>query len=156
MNSVTTLMTSHNTEGIMLVRTVAAQYELAGAGKGTRTAVLGTITACTVAAGSIWYAVDGGAALAPISTRLLMLLRPGHPENSTPLIASMADNLPSTWASFYYNLHLITMAMPAGLCGALTLTLTPNTYRYGNACRAVQCSLSANSANTADATASTG
>ena len=28
---------------------------------------------------------------------------------------SQAENQPSTWASFYYNLHFLTMAMPAGL-----------------------------------------
>lgn len=80
-------------------------------------AIFAVYVAVLSAAAAVVYTVayDTAGVLAPISTRLFMMVRPVQVDETSPLMASMSENQPSTWASFYYNLHFLTMAVPAGL-----------------------------------------
>ena len=44
-----------------------------------------------------------------------MIINPVAAKDQVPLLASMADNLPTAWASYYFDMQFLTMMTPVGL-----------------------------------------
>jgi dolichyl-diphosphooligosaccharide--protein glycosyltransferase len=42
-------------------------------------------------------------------------LDPTYAKEHIPIIASVSEHQPTTWASFFFDLHVLTFLMPAGL-----------------------------------------
>jgi dolichyl-diphosphooligosaccharide--protein glycosyltransferase len=53
--------------------------------------------------------------LAAFSGRFLAFLRPSSAARDAPLIASISEHQPTTWASFLLDLHLLTLFVPVGV-----------------------------------------
>lgn len=54
------------------------------------------------------------------SGRSLSLLDPTYAKRFIPIIASVSEHQPTTWASFFFDLHYLTVFAPAGLYYCLT------------------------------------
>ncbi|KDD76460.1 STT3 subunit of oligosaccharyl transferase [Helicosporidium sp. ATCC 50920] len=52
------------------------------------------------------------------SGRSLSLLDPTYASKYIPIIASVSEHQPPTWANYYMDLHLVALLAPAGLLGA--------------------------------------
>eukprot|EP00027_Filamoeba_sp_ATCC50430_P007582 CAMPEP_0168559388 /NCGR_PEP_ID=MMETSP0413-20121227/10497_1 /TAXON_ID=136452 /ORGANISM="Filamoeba nolandi, Strain NC-AS-23-1" /LENGTH=700 /DNA_ID=CAMNT_0008590613 /DNA_START=1 /DNA_END=2103 /DNA_ORIENTATION=+ len=70
--------------------------------------------------------VGGGLALAlaaatatgyisPWTGRFYTLLDPTYAKEHIPIIASVSEHQPTTWASFFFDLHILTFLIPVGL-----------------------------------------
>merc|ERR1719179_67993 len=53
--------------------------------------------------------------VAPWTGRFYSLLDPSYAKNNIPIIASVSEHQPTTWASFYFDLHLLVFLFPVGL-----------------------------------------
>jgi len=53
--------------------------------------------------------------ITPWTGRLYTLLDPTHAKEHIPIIASVAEHQPTTWASFFFDLHVLTMLFPVGI-----------------------------------------
>jgi dolichyl-diphosphooligosaccharide--protein glycosyltransferase len=53
--------------------------------------------------------------IAPFSGRFLTLLDPTYAKKHIPIIASVSEHQPTTWASFFFDLHILTLLFPVGL-----------------------------------------
>ena len=45
----------------------------------------------------------------------MLLLDPTHAKKHIPIIASVSEHQPTTWASFFFDLHILTLLFPVGL-----------------------------------------
>jgi len=53
--------------------------------------------------------------IAPWTGRFYSLLDPSYAKNNIPIIASVSEHQPTSWASFYFDLHLLVFLFPVGL-----------------------------------------
>ena len=53
--------------------------------------------------------------ITPWTGRFYSLLDPTYAKEHIPIIASVAEHQPTTWASFFFDLHILTMLFPAGI-----------------------------------------
>jgi len=53
--------------------------------------------------------------ISPWTGRFYSLLDPTYAKKHIPIIASVSEHQPTTWASFYFDLHILTLLFPAGL-----------------------------------------
>ncbi|KAI3382969.1 hypothetical protein SNEBB_003131 [Seison nebaliae] len=53
--------------------------------------------------------------VAPWTGRFYSLLDPSYAKNNIPIIASVSEHQPTTWASFYFDLQFLLFAFPIGL-----------------------------------------
>jgi dolichyl-diphosphooligosaccharide---protein glycosyltransferase len=45
----------------------------------------------------------------------MLLLDPTHAKKHIPIIASVSEHQPTTWASFFFDLHILCLLFPVGL-----------------------------------------
>jgi len=67
-----------------------------------------------------FLAISLGAATAtgyisPWTGRFYTLLDPTYAKEHIPIIASVSEHQPTTWASFFFDLHILVILMPAGM-----------------------------------------
>jgi len=53
--------------------------------------------------------------ISPWTGRFYSLLDPTYAKDNIPIIASVSEHQPTTWASFFFDLHLLVFLFPAGL-----------------------------------------
>lgn len=53
--------------------------------------------------------------VAPWTGRFYTLLDPTYAKSHIPIIASVSEHQPTTWSSFFFDLHILSLLMPAGL-----------------------------------------
>jgi len=53
--------------------------------------------------------------ISPWTGRFYSLLDPTYAKENIPIIASVSEHQPTTWASFFFDLHVLVFLMPAGL-----------------------------------------
>jgi len=53
--------------------------------------------------------------LAPWTGRFYSLLDPTYAKDNIPIIASVSEHQPTTWSSFFFDLHVMAFLMPAGM-----------------------------------------
>lgn len=53
--------------------------------------------------------------IAPWTGRFYSLLDPSYAKNNIPIIASVSEHQPTTWSSFYFDLHMLVFMFPVGL-----------------------------------------
>eukprot|EP01104_Vermistella_antarctica_P005962 TRINITY_DN16701_c0_g1_i1.p1 TRINITY_DN16701_c0_g1~~TRINITY_DN16701_c0_g1_i1.p1 ORF type:complete len:714 (-),score=194.32 TRINITY_DN16701_c0_g1_i1:220-2361(-) len=53
--------------------------------------------------------------ISPFTGRFYSLLDPSYAKNNIPIIASVSEHQPTTWASFFFDLHFMVFMFPAGL-----------------------------------------
>jgi len=53
--------------------------------------------------------------ISPWTGRFYSLLDPTYAKENIPIIASVSEHQPTTWASFFFDLHILTFLFPAGL-----------------------------------------
>lgn len=72
--------------------------------------IVGVVTAVSVA-------VIGQATgyISPWTGRFWTLLDPTYAKEHIPIIASVSEHQPTTWSSFFFDLHLLVFLFPAGL-----------------------------------------
>lgn len=66
-----------------------------------------------LAVGLIVLSISGK--VAPWTGRFYALLDPSYAKNHIPIIASVSEHQPTAWSSFFFDLHILTMLVPAGL-----------------------------------------
>lgn len=66
---------------------------------------------------SLSAAVVGSATgyIAPWTGRFYSMLDPTYAKKHIPIIASVSEHQPTTWASFFFDLHILTFLFPVGL-----------------------------------------
>ena len=75
-------------------------------------------TAIAGAAGLVFMGVVGltwAGYIAPWSGRFYSLWDTGYAKIHIPIIASVSEHQPTTWFSFFFDLHILVAAFPAGL-----------------------------------------
>merc|ERR1719462_427125 len=76
------------------------------------------LTAGTIAAGLVFTAVVAltwAGVIAPWSGRFYSLWDTGYAKIHIPIIASVSEHQPTTWFSFFFDLHVLACVFPAGL-----------------------------------------
>jgi len=53
--------------------------------------------------------------ISPWTGRFWSLLDPTYAKENIPIIASVSEHQPTTWASFFFDLHILVFLMPAGM-----------------------------------------
>jgi len=53
--------------------------------------------------------------ISPWTGRFYALLDPTYAKDHIPIIASVSEHQPTTWASFFFDLHILVFLVPAGL-----------------------------------------
>ncbi len=53
--------------------------------------------------------------ISPWTGRFYTLLDPTYAKEHIPIIASVSEHQPTTWASFFFDLHILTFLFPAGM-----------------------------------------
>lgn len=53
--------------------------------------------------------------ISPFTGRFYTLLDPTYAKDHIPIIASVSEHQPTTWSSFFFDLHMLVFAFPAGL-----------------------------------------
>lgn len=53
--------------------------------------------------------------ISPWTGRFYSLLDPSYAKNHIPIIASVSEHQPTSWSSFYFDLHVLVFLFPAGL-----------------------------------------
>lgn len=53
--------------------------------------------------------------VSPWTGRFYSLLDPSYAKNNIPIIASVSEHQPTSWSSFYFDLHILVFLFPAGL-----------------------------------------
>jgi dolichyl-diphosphooligosaccharide--protein glycosyltransferase len=53
--------------------------------------------------------------IAPWTGRFYTMLDPTYAKKHIPIIASVSEHQPTTWASFFFDLHILTFLFPVGL-----------------------------------------
>jgi len=75
-------------------------------------------TAVPVVVGSAFAVAAIGQAtgyISPWTGRFYSLLDPTYAKKHIPIIASVSEHQPTTWSSFFFDLHILTFLFPAGL-----------------------------------------
>eukprot|EP00824_Muranothrix_gubernata_P023472 TRINITY_DN6298_c0_g2_i1.p1 TRINITY_DN6298_c0_g2~~TRINITY_DN6298_c0_g2_i1.p1 ORF type:complete len:698 (+),score=146.06 TRINITY_DN6298_c0_g2_i1:92-2185(+) len=67
------------------------------------------------AAGVAFVAASVTGYVAPWTGRFYTLLDPTYAKAHIPIIASVSEHQPTTWSSFFFDLHMLTFMLPAGL-----------------------------------------
>jgi len=70
--------------------------------------ILGTLAIGLGAATATGY-------ISPWTGRFYSLLDPTYAKENIPIIASVSEHQPTTWASFFFDLHILVFLMPAGM-----------------------------------------
>lgn len=67
--------------------------------------------------GGVSAALVGSATgyIAPWTGRFYTMLDPTYAKKHIPIIASVSEHQPTTWASFFFDLHILTFLFPVGL-----------------------------------------
>ncbi|XP_059483422.1 dolichyl-diphosphooligosaccharide--protein glycosyltransferase subunit STT3B [Neocloeon triangulifer] len=76
------------------------------------------LTAAAAAAGAVFLAVIGltyMGVIAPWSGRFYSLWDTGYAKIHIPIIASVSEHQPTTWFSFFFDLHILVGTFPVGL-----------------------------------------
>nr|KAG5703788.1 hypothetical protein BaRGS_009586 [Batillaria attramentaria] len=76
------------------------------------------ILAVAIAAGAVFLAVvvlTWAGYIAPWSGRYYSLWDTGYAKIHIPIIASVSEHQPTTWVSFFFDLHILICAFPAGV-----------------------------------------
>jgi len=75
------------------------------------------LAAITVAAllGVALAAATATGYISPWTGRFYTLLDPTYAKEHIPIIASVSEHQPTTWASFFFDLHILLLLFPAGL-----------------------------------------
>jgi len=60
---------------------------------------------------SLTFDVD----ISPFTGRFYSLLDPTYAKEHIPIIASVSEHQPTTWSSFFFDLHFLVFCFPAGL-----------------------------------------
>ncbi|KAL0214891.1 hypothetical protein P9112_007075 [Eukaryota sp. TZLM1-RC] len=63
--------------------------------------------------------------LAPWTGRFYALLDPTYAKNHIPIIASVSEHQPTTWGSYFFDLHLLVIFAPFGVWALFRKDLTP-------------------------------
>ncbi|EGC36923.1 STT3 subunit of oligosaccharyl transferase [Dictyostelium purpureum] len=53
--------------------------------------------------------------ISPFNGRFYSLLDPTYARDNIPIIASVSEHQPTTWASYFFDLHILVFLFPAGL-----------------------------------------
>eukprot|EP01133_Synstelium_polycarpum_P017276 gene17276-20605_t len=53
--------------------------------------------------------------ISPLTGRFYSLLDPTYARDHIPIIASVSEHQPTTWASYFFDLHILVFLFPAGL-----------------------------------------
>lgn len=75
----------------------------------------GVVTFALAAAGLCFGVASFFGKIAPWTGRFYSLLDPSYAKNNIPIIASVSEHQPTTWASFYFDLQLLVFMFPVGL-----------------------------------------
>lgn len=73
------------------------------------------VTIALAAAGLTFGVATFLGKIAPWTGRFYSLLDPSYAKNNIPIIASVSEHQPTTWASFYFDLQLLVFMFPVGL-----------------------------------------
>merc|ERR1712240_291813 len=76
------------------------------------------LMAGSIAAGVVFAVVVGltwAGVVAPWSGRFYSLWDTGYAKIHIPIIASVSEHQPTTWSSFFFDLHILAPAFPAGV-----------------------------------------
>ena len=96
---------------LAVVQLVGRQFHNAGvAGFDSAASLAGY--GVVAALGAFWYTSDVSVVL---TDKLLLIANPMSAKERVPLLASMSDNLPTAWASYYFDLQFLTMMTPVGI-----------------------------------------
>lgn len=68
--------------------------------------------AVVIVAGS---ALSAAGYIAPWTGRFYTLLDPTYAKEHIPIISSVSEHQPTTWGSFFFDLHFLTILFPAGM-----------------------------------------
>jgi len=73
------------------------------------------ITLAIAVAGVALVAGTATGYISPWTGRFWTLLDPTYAKEHIPIIASVSEHQPTTWSSFFFDLHILTFLFPAGL-----------------------------------------
>lgn len=73
------------------------------------------ITSIVIAFGSVAAIGTATGYITPFTGRFYSLLDPTYAKEHIPIIASVSEHQPTTWASFFFDLHILVFLMPAGI-----------------------------------------
>eukprot|EP00033_Pygsuia_biforma_P001994 GCRY01002219.1.p1 GENE.GCRY01002219.1~~GCRY01002219.1.p1 ORF type:complete len:714 (-),score=142.20 GCRY01002219.1:267-2408(-) len=77
------------------------------------------IRTCFLIVGSVLFvgilAASATGYISPWTGRFYTLLDPTYAKEHIPIIASVSEHQPTTWSSYFFDLHLLTFLFPAGL-----------------------------------------
>lgn len=63
----------------------------------------------------VYFALVWGGYVAPFSGRFYSLWDTGYAKIHIPIIASVSEHQPTTWVSFFFDLHITAAVFPVGL-----------------------------------------
>eukprot|EP00768_Dysnectes_brevis_P002194 gnl/Dysnectes_brevis/1701_a1934_2871.p1 GENE.gnl/Dysnectes_brevis/1701_a1934_2871~~gnl/Dysnectes_brevis/1701_a1934_2871.p1 ORF type:complete len:739 (-),score=212.09 gnl/Dysnectes_brevis/1701_a1934_2871:68-2182(-) len=66
--------------------------------------------------------------IASLGGRLYSFVNPTYAKKYKPIVASVSEHQPTTWASFFFDLHLIPLLIPLGLWEALKDASSPSIF----------------------------
>jgi dolichyl-diphosphooligosaccharide--protein glycosyltransferase len=73
------------------------------------------VTGAIFAAVGAFVVASATGYVAPWTGRFYTLLDPTYAKKHIPIIASVSEHQPTTWASFFFDLHILTILFPVGL-----------------------------------------
>ncbi|VDM84328.1 unnamed protein product [Strongylus vulgaris] len=79
------------------------------------TLFVGGLTAVGILAVIVYFALVWGGYVAPFSGRFYSLWDTGYAKIHIPIIASVSEHQPTTWVSFFFDLHITAAVFPVGL-----------------------------------------
>jgi len=74
-----------------------------------------TIVSVLSIAGAILFVGTITGYISPFTGRFYSLLDPTYARDHIPIIASVSEHQPTTWASYFFDLHILVFLFPAGL-----------------------------------------
>jgi len=66
--------------------------------------------------------------VSPWTGRFYSLLDPTYAKDNIPIIASVSEHQPTTWASFFFDLHILVFLFPAGMYFCFTKLTDANIF----------------------------
>ncbi|KAJ1372937.1 oligosaccharyl transferase stt3 subunit [Parelaphostrongylus tenuis] len=79
------------------------------------TLFVGGLTVVGILAVVVYFGLVWGGYVAPFSGRFYSLWDTGYAKIHIPIIASVSEHQPTTWASFFFDLHITAAVFPVGL-----------------------------------------
>mmetsp|Transcript_9144 Transcript_9144/g.13521 ORF Transcript_9144/g.13521 Transcript_9144/m.13521 type:complete len:697 (+) Transcript_9144:25-2115(+) len=73
------------------------------------------ISGLVIGAIAIFILGSASGLISPWSGRFYAMLDPTYAKKHIPIIASVSEHQPTTWASFFFDLHILTLLTPVGL-----------------------------------------